>query len=80
MTYVGGNVFIVVTTCILFFEYRPAASMDGCYVAGVYAFTLGCASFTFDAATARPIRRSYLVGCLLFDVGCALFLVDAHVS
>ena len=54
--------------------------MNWNYAMGVYAFTLGCACFTFDAVTTRPLRRSYLLGCLLFDVGCAFFLVDAHAS
>lgn len=48
------------------------------YVAGVYAFSLGCGAFTVDALRARPLRPWYVGGALLFDVGCALFVLDAH--
>ena len=48
------------------------------YIFGVYAFSVGCGCFTWDALAARPLRHKYLVGCLLFDLGCAFFLLDAH--
>lgn len=52
--------------------------MDWIYASGVYAFTLGCLSFTVDSLRSKPIRRFYLVGCVLFDVGCVFFLMDVH--
>ena len=52
--------------------------MNYFYTTGVYAFTLGCVSFTWDAFTARPINKKILLGCLLFDVGCFFFALDAH--
>ena len=48
------------------------------YALGVYAFSLGCVSFTIDAIRSRPLRGAYLTGCLLFDIGCGFFLADAH--
>ena len=47
------------------------------YALGVYAFSAGCACFTVDAVTTRPLNKSYLSGCLLFDLGCVFFLLDA---
>ena len=52
--------------------------MNWNYIVGVYAFTLGCLSFSVDAIRSRPINRSYLFGCIMFDVGCAVFIADAH--
>ena len=53
-------------------------TMNIYYMLGVYSFTLGCLSFTFDAIKSHPIRKSYLLGCILFDLGCGFFILDSH--
>ena len=46
------------------------------YILGVYSFTIGCLSFTFDAISNNI--QPYLCGCILFDIGCVFFILDAH--
>ena len=52
--------------------------MDWVYAIGVYAFSAGCLSFTFDSILSITKRPLYIFGCVLFDLGCVFFLLDAH--
>ena len=54
--------------------------MNYFYATGVYAFSLGCLSFTWDAISIRPTNKKYLAGCILFDIGCVFFIIDSHQS
>ena len=54
--------------------------MNYFYTTGVYAFTLGCISFTWDAFTARPINKKYLLGCLCYLMLGAFSLPWMHMK